>query len=97
MDCEGGIDSAFFCYLVQDFGIQWILKGSVTFSKMNCLGILAVCTAMVVCSCSKDDRLYTAEELHVDVEWARDGWTEVVNKTGGTVTHPVQQRVGHRV
>jgi hypothetical protein len=53
---------------------------------MNRLGILAVCTAMVVCSCGKDDRLYTAGELGVDVEWARDGWTEVVNKTGGTVT-----------
>ena len=38
------------------------------------------------CACGKDDRLYTADELGVEVEWARAGWTEVINQTDGTVT-----------
>ena len=53
---------------------------------MKGFGLLIVCTALPLCSCGKDDRLYTTEDLGVEVEWVRNGWTEVINNTDGTVT-----------
>lgn len=31
------------------------------------------------------DRVYTEEELHVEIEWSYSGWSEVINETDGTV------------
>lgn len=54
--------------------------------KIKRLGLLVACAAMVFCSCGKDERIYTEDELNMIVEWSRAGWTEVINKTDGAVT-----------
>ena len=41
------------------------------------------CMTLLFCSC---ERLYTADELGVLVEWSYSGWSEVFNETAGTVT-----------
>ena len=52
--------------------------------------ILAVMAAMVFCSCeqnlAEDETVFTEEELGVEVEWIRCGWSEVNNEMDGSVT-----------
>ncbi len=42
--------------------------------------------AVLLCSCKKEEKIYTEEELQVIVEWVCCGWSEVKNETNGTVT-----------
>ena len=43
-------------------------------------------TALVACSKVSDDKIYTEQELGVDIDWLYLGWSEVYNNLDGTVT-----------
>lgn len=51
---------------------------------MKTLGLAALCTAAILCSC--EERIFTAEELGMIIDWGYCGWSEVLNDTDGTVT-----------
>ena len=59
---------------------------------MKKLVFLAVCSVLVFCSCGQKqieeegEKIYTEDELGVDIEWPYSGWSEVKNETDGTVT-----------
>lgn len=63
---------------------------SITDSNMRKLVILAAMAAMMFCSCeqnlAEDEKVFTEEELGVEVEWGRSGWSEVNNEMDGSVT-----------
>lgn len=51
---------------------------------MKTLGLAALCTAAILCSC--EERIFTVEELGMIIDWGYCGWSEVLNDTDGTVT-----------
>ena len=60
-------------------------------SNMKKLIILAMCSALAFCSCGQkqtevEEKVYTEDELGVEIDWNSSGWSEVKNDTDGTVT-----------
>ena len=58
---------------------------------MKKLVFLAMCSALVFCSCGQkqtgeEEKVYTEDELGVEIDWNSSGWSEVKNDTDGTVT-----------
>lgn len=58
---------------------------------MKKLIILAMCSALAFCSCGQkqtevEEKVYTEDELGVEIDWNSSGWSEVKNDTDGTVT-----------
>lgn len=48
--------------------------------------LILAALAVVACSKTQEERVYTEDELGVIIEWAYRGWSEVYNDLGGTVT-----------
>ena len=50
--------------------------------------LVAVLASMALSACEnlEDEKIYTAEELGMIIEWNYSGWSEVKNETDGTVT-----------